>query len=64
MSKIVKSGLGKRNYIILLIGVLLVTIGYFVMNTGERTISPIILIIAYVIVIPISLILPAKNNNE
>jgi len=57
-----KSGIQKKNYQILLIGIILITIGYLIMATGESTISPIILIIAYAIIIPIALLYPTKNE--
>jgi len=63
MQKNKKIKLGKINYIILIIGVLLITIGFIIMNTGDFTISPIILILAYVVIIPLSLILPSGNEK-
>ena len=62
MNKDKKIGLEKNNYILLLIGVLIVTLGYTIMRIGENTISPIILIIAYVVVIPLALLLPKKKD--
>ncbi len=51
------------NYVIMIIAVLLVTIGYFFMGKGDISLSPILLIIAYVVVIPISLLLPFKKKD-
>ena len=51
------------NYIFFVIGILLIIIGYILMATGETSstqtlvISPIILIIGYCVVIPLSIIL-------
>jgi hypothetical protein len=61
MSKIIKSGLGKTNYRILLIGIILVSLGYIIMATGDRYISPIVLIIAYIVVIPVALLWRSKE---
>jgi hypothetical protein len=57
-----KSGLNKTNYILLLVGILLVTIGYVIMAVGDRTISPIVLIIAYMVIIPIALLWKTKSE--
>ncbi len=49
-------GLGKANYILLIVAAIILTAGYFIMSANEITISPILLIIAYVIVIPFALL--------
>ena len=56
-----KLRLGKINYILLIIGILILTIGYIIMSFGDHTISPILLIISYIIIIPLSLIFPYKK---
>tara|TARA_Y100000994_G_scaffold249078_1_gene258945 strand:+ start:1027 stop:1251 length:225 start_codon:yes stop_codon:yes gene_type:complete len=49
------------NYLLFLIGILLITIGYILMYTGDvnsfqsLTLSPIILVIGYCVIIPISI---------
>jgi Sec-independent protein secretion pathway component TatC len=48
---------GKGNIILFIIGVLIVTIAYLIMSTGDITISPIMLIIAYVIVFPLAILI-------
>ncbi|MBI1938438.1 MAG: hypothetical protein HYS25_09965 [Ignavibacteriales bacterium] len=51
----------KNNYFIILIGLGLLAIGYYLMssnpwdNLTSLTISPIVLIVAYVIIIPLSI---------
>ena len=62
MNKDKKLNLSKLNYRILILGIVLITTGYIIMKTGDHTISPIILIIAYCIVIPIALLLPNKKK--
>ncbi|HQB98067.1 MAG: hypothetical protein RBQ67_02095 [Candidatus Cloacimonadaceae bacterium] len=49
-------GLGKANYILLIVAAIILIAGYFIMSANEITISPILLIIAYVIVIPFALL--------
>lgn len=55
------SGITKKNLIILLIAIVLITIGYIIMEQGDAVISPIILIISYVIIIPVALLFPTKK---
>jgi len=64
MSKKIKSAISKRGYVFLIIALLLITVGYVIMSTGDRTISIIFLIIAYVLIIPISLLLPDKKKED
>jgi dipeptide/tripeptide permease len=49
-------GLGKANYTLLIVAAIILIAGYFIMSANEITISPILLIIAYVIVIPFALL--------
>ena len=53
----------KLNQIILIIGIIVVTVGYIIMLTGDNTLSPILLIIAYVVIIPISLLIKSKKEK-
>lgn len=65
-----KISLTSINYIVFLVGVAIVTIGFFLMATGGRdsaqslTISPIFLLIGYLVVIPISIFIGGKNNSK
>ena len=49
-------GLGKANYILMIVAAIILIAGYFIMSANEITISPILLIITYVIVIPFALL--------
>ncbi len=59
----------KENYIFLSIGIILLIIGYVVMAQGEwdnslsLTLSPIILLIAYIIVFPLSIFYKKRGNK-
>lgn len=62
---------GKVNYTILLIGILMLIIGYIFMSIPDnpddfltRTLSPILLFIAYLIIIPIGLFYKVKNQKK
>lgn len=55
---------GKSNKIILLIAVILTIIGYVIMGTGDSVISPIILVIAYVILFPLGIMIGFMKKNK
>ena len=56
------------NYLIFGIGVLTISIGYLLMWTGETTsfqsvkLSPVVLVIGYCIIIPISIMYKSNKN--
>ena len=58
---------GKRNLLLLTIGIVTIVVGFVLMAQEpvdgilSRTLAPIILVIAYLIIIPISII--AKNKD-
>ena len=54
----------KINIILLIIAIITTVIGYIVMGTGDITISPILLIIAYVILFPAAIIVGTKKKEK
>ncbi|HPR17819.1 MAG TPA: hypothetical protein PLD62_06200 [Candidatus Cloacimonadota bacterium] len=54
----------KTNTILLIIAILATIVGYIVMSTGDKTISPIILVIAYVVLFPAAIMVGTKKNND
>ena len=51
------------------LGLILLTLGYIIMATGDITISPILLIIAYVVLFPLAILVglfqkPKKQDKE
>ena len=54
----------KTNSTLLIIAILATIVGYIVMGTGDKTISPIILIIAYVVLFPAAIMAGTKKKNE
>ncbi len=54
--------LGKINYLLLIISAVLLIVGYVIMSFQEITISPLILILVYVIIIPIAILLPPRKK--
>ena len=63
-----KFPLGKRNFIFLGIGVLLLVVGYLFMMQGpadsvsSRTIAPVILVISYCVIIPYAILHKEKSH--
>jgi membrane protein YdbS with pleckstrin-like domain len=55
--------LGKANYLLLLIAAILLIAGYFIMSLNEISISPITLLIAYVVIIPLALLKRSKPKE-
>ncbi len=61
--------LTKINYIILVIAIIVILTGYIVMkyvgdDLGDKTISPILLTIGYVVLIPLALFYKTKRVDE
>jgi len=60
----------KSNYILLILGLFLLILGYFAMSVGSwdsfssLVISPIILVIAYVLIFPIAILYRKKSKSE
>ena len=54
----------RLNLILLSVAILAIVIGYIIMGTGDKTISPIILIIAYVIIFPAAIIAGTKKEKK
>ena len=54
----------KTNTILLIIAIITTVAGYIIMGTGDKTISPVLLIIAYVILFPASIIIGTKKTEE
>jgi len=48
--------LGKVNFILLALAAVLLIVGYFIMSFNEITVSPVILAIVYVVLIPFALL--------
>ncbi len=55
--------LGPINFIILGVAAVLLILGYVIMSANEIAISPLILIAAYVILIPIGLLYKSKPKD-
>jgi multisubunit Na+/H+ antiporter MnhB subunit len=54
-------GLGKINFLILALAAVLMVLGYIIMSMNEISISPIILAVVYVAIIPLALLYRPKE---
>ncbi len=54
----------KTNSTLLIIAILATIVGYIIMGTGDKTISPIILIIAYVVLFPAAIMAGTKKKDQ
>lgn len=53
---------GMRNYIIFGIGLLVIIVGYISLSAGSITLAPILLVLGYCVLIPISIIIKGKSE--
>ena len=60
----------KKNIILIAIGVLLLVIGFICLATGPAdnpvslTVAPLILVVAYVVIIPIGILFKGKKQDK
>lgn len=54
--------LGKANYILLIVSAIVLILGYVIMSLNEITISPLLLMLAYTIIIPFALLWHPKKK--
>ena len=48
---------GPRNYIIFAVGLLVILVGYITLSAGSITLAPILLVLGYCVLIPLSIII-------
>jgi len=53
--------LGQRNALLLMAGILIIVIGYFLLGRGSITAAPLLLVLGYCVVVPLSIILWIKR---
>lgn len=53
---------GPRNYILFTIGLLVIIVGYISLSAGSITLAPILLVLGYCVLIPISIIVKGKTE--
>ena len=55
---------GKRNYMILGIGLAVIVLGFIFLALGDITISPILLVLGYCVIIPLGILLPKEKVED
>lgn len=53
---------GPRNYLIFAIGILVIVVGYISLWAGSITLAPILLVLGYCVLIPVSIIVNGKKK--
>ena len=60
----------KNNYLLIGLGLLTLIIGFLIMGQGEwdnpisLTVSPIVLLLAYIVIFPLAILYKKKKNNQ
>jgi uncharacterized membrane protein len=55
--------LGRRNVLLLVAGIVVVMIGYLFLGKGSITAAPVLLVLGYCVIIPLSIILWVKKPD-
>lgn len=60
--------LGKRNVWLLMAGIGVILLGYFLLGRGSVSVAPLLLVIGYCVIVPLSIMLwvrqPAKKSDS
>jgi hypothetical protein len=56
--------LGQRNVLLLVAGVVVIALGYILLGRGSITAAPVLLVVGYCIMIPLSIILWVKKPED
>lgn len=54
----------KLNSILMIVAIIVTVVAYMIMGTGDNTISPILLVIAYAILFPAAIIIGANKSSS
>jgi len=57
-----KLHLNRTNFILLLVAAIVLVVGYIIMSFNEISISPILLVIAYAVIVPFALLYHPKKK--
>ena len=56
--------LGHRNVLLLMAGIIVVLIGYLLLGRGSMSAAPLLIVIGYCVIIPLSIILWTKRSDD
>jgi Flp pilus assembly protein TadB len=54
---------GRKNYILFGIGILVIIAGFLTLWAGDITISPVLLVIGYCVIIPVAILIRGKKEK-
>jgi hypothetical protein len=57
-------GFTKRNYYLFLLGLVVIVVGFITLRMGSITLAPILLVLGYCVIIPLSIIIDWKRKRE
>ncbi len=55
---------GERNVLLLMAGLIVILIGYLLLGRGSITAAPILLVLGYCVMVPLSIILWTKQSKD
>ena len=56
--------LGKRNIWLLMAGIVIILLGYFLLGRGSISIAPLLLVLGYCVVVPLSIMLWVRQPDK
>lgn len=57
-------GFTKRNYYLFALGLVVIVVGFITLRMGSITLAPILLVLGYCVIIPLSIIIDWKRKRE
>jgi len=57
-------GFTKKNYYLFALGLLIIVVGFISLRMGSITLAPILLVLGYCVIIPLSIIVDWKKRRE
>lgn len=55
---------GRKNYLLFAFGILVIVVGYIFLGYGSITAAPIMLVLGYCVIIPLSIIVRDKKEEK
>jgi uncharacterized membrane protein len=57
-------GFTKKNYYLFALGLLIIVVGFIALRMGSITLAPILLVLGYCVIIPLSIIVDWRKKRE
>ena len=57
-------GFTKKNYYLFALGLLIIVVGFITLRMGSITLAPILLVLGYCVIIPLSIIVDWRKKRE